>query len=126
MMLVDTDVFIWLFRGNKKAATTISKLENIALSAVTYMELVQGMRNQKEFVLFRKTIHKYQWKLLPLTENISHRAIVFIENHHLSHSLKMADALIGATAIESGLTLLTGNYKHYKALPDLALVRFRP
>jgi len=125
-MLVDTDVFIWLFRGSEKAASRLRQCDSIALSAVSYMELVQGMRNKEEFRLLRETIHSQQWQLQPLTENISHRATVLIETHALSHGLQMADALIAATAVETGQSLLTGNYKHYKALPDVDLQRFRP
>ena len=38
------------------------------------------MRDNREFHLLRKTIHDYNWEILPLSENISHRATVYIEN----------------------------------------------
>lgn len=37
---------------------------------------------------------------------------------------ELADALIGASAVVRQLPLLTGNEKHYKHLPDIALQRF--
>ncbi|MEL6761822.1 MAG: PIN domain-containing protein, partial [Myxococcota bacterium] len=47
-MLVDTDVLIWYMRGNPKAARALESLPDRALSAVTYMELVEGLRNKAE------------------------------------------------------------------------------
>jgi len=50
----------------------------------------------------------------------------FVEQHYLSHSIQLADSLIGATAIAYGLPILTGNDKHYKILKNLQLKKFRP
>jgi len=36
-----------------------------------------------------------------------------VEQQFLSHSILLADALIGATAISHGIPILTGNDKHY-------------
>jgi predicted nucleic acid-binding protein len=45
----------------------------------------------------------------------------------LSHSLKLADALIGgATAVSFGRPILTGNDKHYKVIKDVQVKKFRP
>lgn len=125
-MLVDTDVLIWLFRGKPSAGRVIDKADSIELSSITYMELVQGVRNKAEFNLLRKTIHEQQWEVVPLSENISQRATVYIENYALSHGMKLADALIAASAVESGRVLLSANTKHYKVIPELVLKAYRP
>jgi predicted nucleic acid-binding protein len=125
-MLIDTDVLIWLFRGRASARDAIEQLDSIQLSAITYMEMVQGMRNKEELRLFRRTIHDRQWKIIPLNENISHRATVYIENHALSHGLTMADSLIAASALESGFPLMSANVKHYRVITELTLLPYRP
>lgn len=125
-VLIDTDVLIWLFRGRPSARKAIDKANSIELSAITYMELVQGMRNKEEFRLLRQTIHEHEWEILPLSENISHRATVYIENYALSHGLQLADALIAASAVESGAALLTANTRHYKVIPEIDLKMYRP
>ena len=125
-MLIDTDVLIWLFRGRDSASRLLQRLDSVTLSAITYMELIQGLRDKKEFRLLRQTIHEEDWEILPVDENISQRATVYIENYALSHGLLLADALIAASAIESGLTLVTANARHYKMIPEIALKTFRP
>ncbi len=47
-------------------------------------------------------------------------------NNFLSHSMQLADALIGATAIAYGFPILTGNDKHYKVMKDLEIKKFVP
>lgn len=47
-MIVDTDVLIWYLKGNENALEAIEELNKFSISVVTYIELVQGMRNKKE------------------------------------------------------------------------------
>jgi len=125
-MLVDTDVLIWYFKGNENAYQIIENSSNFFISVVTYMELVQGMRNKKELNNLRKALHIWNAKILYISEEISAKAMFYVEQHFLSHSMQLADALIGATAIAYGNPVLTGNDKHYKVLKDLKIKRFRP
>jgi len=125
-MLVDTDVLIWYLKGNDNAYQVIENSSNFFVSVVTYMELVQGMRNKKELNNLRKALHIWNAKILYISEEISVKAMFYVEQHFLSHSIQLADALIGATAIAYGNPVLTGNDKHYKVLKDLKIKRFRP
>ena len=45
-MLVDTDVLIWYMKGNQKAKNALDTLESLVLSAVNYMELMQGIQTK--------------------------------------------------------------------------------
>ena len=125
-MLIDTDVLIWYMKGNEKAYKAIENSNNFFMSVVTYMELVQGMRNKNELNKLRRAIHAWNSKILYISEEISVKAMFFIEQHYLSHSILMADALIGATAVAYGLPILTGNDKHYKILKGVQIKKFRP
>ena len=125
-MVIDTDVLIWYMKGNKNAYKTIEDSKNFFISVVTYMELVQGMRNKNELNNLRRALHVWNSKILYISEEISVKAMFFVEQHYLSHSIQLADALIGATAISHGLPILTGNDKHYKILKDLQTKKFRP
>jgi len=125
-MIIDTDVLIWYMKGNEKAYKAIERANNFFISVVTYMELVQGMRNKKELNSLRKSIHTWDAKVLYISEEISSKAMFYVEQHFLRHSLQLADALIGATAVAYGLPILTGNDKHYKTVKDIQITKFHP
>jgi predicted nucleic acid-binding protein len=61
---------------------------------------------------------------LPLTENIDHRAAIYIEDYAISAGLRTGDAFITATAVEN--TLVVSNVKHFKVVKDLQLNSFKP
>ncbi|MGD8777993.1 MAG: type II toxin-antitoxin system VapC family toxin [Ignavibacteria bacterium] len=126
MLMIDTDVLTWYLRGNNKAKKAIEKLNGFFISVVTYMELVQGMRNKHELTTLRSALRKWNVKILFINEDISAKAMFLVEQHYLSNSLVLADALIASTVISSGLKLLTGNTKHYKVIKNIELEGFKP
>jgi predicted nucleic acid-binding protein len=125
-MLVDTDILIWYMRGHEGAARLVESLPSFCISAVTYMELVQGMRDRRELAALRSALRSWRASVLPVTEAVSGRAVAYVEAHFLSHSLRLADALVAATAVENGLELATANRKHYHAVRELTLRAFTP
>ena len=125
-MLFDTDVLIWFLRGNSRAAEAIQEEPERWISIVTYMELIQGVKNKQEARTIRGFLKEFGFELLALTENIGHRAAIYIEEYSLMSGLRMADALVAATATENRTALCTGDYGHYRALKDVEIVRFRP
>jgi predicted nucleic acid-binding protein len=125
-MLIDTDVLIWVLRGNAKAARVVDEIPERRISVVTFMELLQGAPDKNESRLIKGFLADLGFRTLPLTENIGHRAAIYIEEYGLAAGLRTADALIAATAAEHGLVLCTGDRTHYRAIRDLALEPFRP
>lgn len=125
-MLVDTDVLIWLLRGKSSARAALESRPSVELSAITYMELLQGVRDNAELRLLRRTARLNGWRILPLTEAIGHRATLYIERFGLSHGLRLADALIAASAVEAGSALLTANARHYRCISDLSTEIYAP
>ena len=125
-MLLDTDVLVWFLRGRESALGAIAECANVELSAVSYMELVQGVRDKNELLGLRRAIGENAWRVIPIYEAISHRAVVYVERHALAHGMRLADALIAATAVETGGALMTANVRHYRFLSDLDLLRYRP
>lgn len=65
------------------------------------------------------------FRVLPVTEAISHLALTLIEEHAVSAGLKLADALIAATARELRLTLVIGNVRHFRRMPLVEVKPFR-
>ena len=64
--------------------------------------------------------------ILPIIADISSRAIELIDTYALSHGVQLGDALIAATAMEHGLTVITANAKHFRAIDDLRVEVFLP
>ena len=125
-MIFDTDIFIWIQRGNEKAARLVEKEKEKLLSLQTYLELLQCAADRRQQENARSFLRDFGFKILPLTENIGHRAAIYIETYSLSHGIRAGDAIVAATAAENGLTLCTGNIKHFRQISDLKLKAFRP
>jgi predicted nucleic acid-binding protein len=113
-------------RGNKNALNIIENQNSFFISVVTYIELVQGMRNKIELNELRKSLKIWNSKILYISEEISTKAMFYIERYYLSHALQLADSLVCATAIMNSLPILTGNEKHYRIINDLDLKVFKP
>lgn len=125
-MIIDTDVLVWYMKGNEKAYEIIENTNTFYISVVTYIELVQGMRNKNELNNLRKALRGWSTQILYISEEVSAKAMFYVEQHFLSHSMQLADALIGATAITYGFPILTANDKHYKVLQDIQIKKFKP
>ena len=125
-MIFDTDIFIWVQRGNAKAAALIDGTKVRFLSVQTYMELLQGAENRKQHEQTKSFLKDFGFSTLPLSENIGHRAAVYIEEYGLTHGLRAGDAIIAATATEHGLILCTGNAKHFNPIRELNTRIFKP
>jgi predicted nucleic acid-binding protein len=125
-MLIDSDVLVWLTRGHPGAAQRLNQISPWRISVVTYIELAQGCRDKTELARLKKGLAAHETQVLPITPAISQRAAELIDALALSHGLRLADALIGATALEHDLTLLTANLKHFGALKGLRLEAFVP
>jgi len=125
-MIFDTDILICIQKGNEKAATLVDKSTDRFLSILTYMELLQAAENKKQHHVVKEILKVYGFRILPLTENIGHRASVYVEEYSLSSGLRAGDAIIAATATENNMVLATGNAKHFKPIKGLSLKIFRP
>lgn len=120
-MVFDTDVLIWVQRGNAKAAKAIEAEPRRRISILTQMELMQSARDKQEAKLLRTFLADFDFRVLPLTEAIGHRAAVYVEQFSLSHGLRTADAIIAATAVEAAEPLCSANAKHFRTIPGLEL-----
>ena len=124
-LLIDTDVLIWYLRGNENARKIISVNVPFKISVVSYIELMQGVQNKKELRILQKQLKDWSTEIVQIHENISTRAMFFVEDYYLSNSLEFSDAIIAATVIESHEILLTANYKHYGFIPSIRINKFK-
>ncbi len=125
-MIFDTDILIWVQRGNERAARLIEKEENRYLSVQSFMELLQGAKNKTQHQYVKGFIKEFGFTVLPFTENIGHRALIYVEEYALSANMRAGDAIIAATAVENNLMLATSNSKHFRVVNELTLKQFKP
>jgi len=125
-LIIDTDVLVWYLRGNTCAKEVVEKHVPFSLSVITYMELVQGMKNRNEFKLFQKQLTVWNARVIHIDRDVSSRAMFYVQEYALSHSMALADALIAATAVQNAEVLLTANDTHYRFIPMLECTKFVP
>ena len=125
-MIIDTDVLIWYLRGNKNAGKIVTANIPFKISVINYMELLQGIKDKRELRILQKYLRNWSTEIIQINENISNRAMFFVGDFYLSHSLELADSIIAATALEYHEVLLTANEKHYGFIPNIEINRFLP
>ena len=76
-------------------------------------------RNQREVTDLDVLISAYDQ--IPPNEEIARRAYALMVAFARSHGLQALDALIAATAIENGFTLVSKNRKHFQMISGLKL-----
>jgi predicted nucleic acid-binding protein len=96
------------------------------LSIQTYMELLQCAKNKTQHKHVKDFISSFGFIVLPFTENIGHRASIYVEEYTLSSSIRSGDAIIAATAVENNLILSSSNIKHFKMIKELKMKIFKP
>lgn len=123
--MVDTDILIDVAVGVEVAKTHLSDLERsfqLAVSAVTHMELVVGCRNKRELKLLETFLKAFV--TVPLYEAASDMATALLKRYRLSHGLLIPDALIAATAVTAGAPLSSKNQRDYRFIEGLELLPY--
>jgi len=108
MYLLDTDILIDIQRGHPPALTWLTTLSELpSVPGFVVMELIQDAQNTQQVRQSLKLV-----ALLPIvwaTEADCARALSDFTTYHLSNSLGLLDALIGACAVGRGATFCTFN-----------------
>lgn len=119
--MVDTNIAIYTLKGILPENATaflasildegcmISVISKIELMGFPFPEMDDEIKTQR-FV--------EESTLLPLSDVVVDKAIEIRK----SQKIKLGDAIIAATALANGLTLLTRNESDFKNIPDLKLV----
>ena len=126
-VIVDTDILIDVGRGDETAIAYLESLERskgLAVSAVTYMELIVGCENKREQQAVKRFVRRFE--VIGLTEGITEKAVELLLEYRLSHGLLIADALIAATAIERNVPLVSKNQRDYRFIDGLDLLPYPP
>ena len=122
IVLVDTDIFIKVYRGNKIKISHLNALKGkISISVITVLELYQGATTRKKLFELNKQLRAYH--IIYLNDKISQTAITIKKKYHLKYSILPPDCLIASTALECKFKLYTDNMKDYKFIQGIKFYR---
>jgi hypothetical protein len=125
-MLFDTDILIWVQRGSLKAARVVERAAERSISILSYMELMQNSQNREQHRRVKDFLEEIEFEVVPFSENIGHRAAIYIEEYTLASGIRAGDAIIAATAVESNRVLVSGDRKRFNPIKDLKSKLSRP
>lgn len=115
--LLDTNIVIDYSRNNSKAVEFVETLAALpSVSVITVSEIIQGVRNRER--PFFKHIFDV-WNVVPIIHETALLASEYRLKYYKSHSLGLADAYIGASAIIHDLQLATLNVKDFPMVENL-------
>jgi len=80
-MIFDTDVLIWVQKGNSQAASLIDRTPERHISIQTYMELLQCAQNKMQQKYVRDFLSDFNFITLPFTQTIGQLAAGYIEQY---------------------------------------------
>jgi len=110
--LLDSDVSIWIIRGNERAIEAVSKIVDdqfVAISILTVGEIYKNSFPEEE----ASNRHFFKWhNQVPINFAIAKLAGEYW-NKYRNVNINLIDYLIAATCKINKLTLLTMNTKHY-------------
>ena len=129
--LVDTDTLSEYLKAKNEAVAAradqyLAQFGSLSFSLITRYEVLRGLkaknatRQLQHFEVFCSAN-----EVLPLTDAIIVRAAdLYAELRGRGELISDADLLVAATALESGLVLVTGNVQHFRRVPALRVVNW--
>jgi hypothetical protein len=119
-ILCDTCVLVDFVNGRSEQITELkANAIQLFINPVIELELLQGARNKAELLRLEKIVAMFY--IVEMPAEVIDVARQLIKLYSLSHGLRLADALIAATALVYELDLLTDNVKDFRFIPELQL-----
>ena len=107
--LIDTNVLIDYLAGIEAAREELSRHNDPAISAITWMEVMVGAADDRESARLRWFLSGFT--RVPIDDEVSELAVAIRREHRL----RLPDAIIWASARRSGRILVTRNTKDFPA-----------
>ena len=114
MYLIDTDIIIWILRGNKKYEELLQNLKDkdlLSISTITIAEIYKNIY-PSEIVKTENVLNELlTWDVTP---SVAKQGGLYWQEYvkHLKN-LNITDCLIASTANVNNLTLVSLNTKHF-------------
>jgi len=122
MYLIDTDVLIWVLRGNKQYEELLLKLKDkssLAISTITIAEIYKNIF-PSELLKTENVINEFE--IYEVSSPIAKQAGLYWQQYIKKlKNLSLTDCLIAATANINNLVLVSLNVKHFP-MTDIQLL----
>lgn len=114
MYLIDTDIVIWVLRGNPVYENILQQLKDkapLSISSVTVAEVYKNIFD-REFTKTEQVIREFI--IWDVTANIAKQGGLYWRQFAKKFkNISIVDCIIAATASEEELTVLTLNTRHF-------------
>ena len=124
-VLVDTDILIKAYRGDKLKIANLKKLKDkYCISVITACELLVGAKNLKQLAEMNKLLRIYT--IATVDEKISDLVLKLFQKYSIRNRLKISDTFIAATAIRNNLLIYTDNKSDFNFIDDIRFYSEKP
>ena len=114
MYLLDTDVLIWILRGNQLLTQKIFEFSEESTLALSVISIAEVYKNIFPAELTTTEEHLSNYVMLDVDAKIAKVAGLYWQEHSKKlRKLSLADCLIAATANVNNATLVSLNTKHF-------------
>lgn len=118
-LLLDTDVLIDFLRGREEAVRFIDarRSSSLCVSVLTIAEILVGVRGAREESAVDGMLA--YMSALDVDLPTASQGGAFRRRYHGSHGTGLVEAILAATALRHGCTLVTLNRKHYPMVSEI-------
>lgn len=124
MYLIDTDVLIWVLRGNKEYEELLLRLKDkgpLAISTITVAEIYKNIY-PSEMIKTENLLNEFQ--MYEVNSSIAKQAGLYWQQYSKKlKNLSLTDCLVAATVNINSLELVSLNVKHF---PMTDIKQFNP
>ena len=120
--LVDTNIMIYMVKGENKFIECASQFSSLAICTLTLMELFAGAHDPEEGLTIFQILESCE--IVPLDSNIALAGAKMMREQKQkgTRSPGFADTVIACTALKLGVPLITNNPKDFEAFEGLKLI----
>ena len=120
-VLLDTDALIELHRRPEILSAVLARYR-CYISQITLYEYLFGLIYLGRDLDEEKSVLEHVYEVIPVSQPILGRALrVDLELTKRGERLEFRDLIVGATAIELGVSLVTGNLRHFERMSEFGL-----
>ena len=114
MYLLDSDIIVWIIRGDKEIINIIENLGDSKSTQVSTITIAEIYKNVFPAEVTKTDECIYHHGIINVDDKIAKEAGLYWQQYHKKlKTLSLADCLIAATAKNLSFTLITFNTRHY-------------